>query len=105
MGRNKIDSFFTLGMSLLSSILLKCIITDVNAQPKMFHRKFLSYLNDPPHDFSLDLYLLYFSKINKLPILELPVTYDIRKYGKASLYEIHLKKKLIVSTIKYILGN
>ena len=53
VGREKIDGFFTAGMSLISSIMLKARLSDVNAQPKMFHKNFLEKINDPPNDFSL----------------------------------------------------
>ena len=37
IGRNKVDTFFTWGMSILSSLILKVKLFDINAQPKMFH--------------------------------------------------------------------
>ena len=83
IGRNPLDAFFTLGMSILSTLLLKVIITDVNAQPKVFHKSFLKKMNDAPDDFSLDLYLLYQAKINGYQILKYPVHFGKRLHGEA----------------------
>ena len=55
-GRNFFDSFFTFGMSIFESILFKSYVYDVNAQPTIFHSNFLKYWDNPPEDFSLDLY-------------------------------------------------
>jgi len=83
VGRNIIDAFFTAGMSLISSILLKVQLSDINAQPKMFHRSFLGKLTETPTDFSLDLYLLYQARFHSYPVLELPVSYGKRIHGEA----------------------
>lgn len=81
--RPLIDTLFTAGMSIISSTFLKVRLSDVNAQPKMFHKSFVSILKEPPKDFSLDLYLLYQARINNFPILELPVKYGNRIHGNA----------------------
>ena len=41
VGRNLFDAFFTFLMSTLSSFLMGIKLSDINAQPKMFHRSFL----------------------------------------------------------------
>ena len=46
IGRNIPDAFFTFGMSVISSIVLKQWLYDVNAQPKMFHRHFMEQMNE-----------------------------------------------------------
>ena len=58
--RNLLDSFFTFNMGVYSSILLNKWMYDINAQPKIFHSSFLEEFENPPLDFSLDLYLIYF---------------------------------------------
>ena len=73
VGRNLFDAFFTLGMGVLSSFLMGIKLSDINAQPKMFHRSFLEKMSDAPDDFSLDLYLLYQARVNGYDILEYPV--------------------------------
>ena len=83
IGRNPLDAFFTAGMSVLSTILLREKLSDVNAQPKMFHRSFLKKLTDPPLDFSLDLYLLFQARLQGIPILQHPVHFGKRLHGEA----------------------
>ena len=63
IGRNYFDVFFTYGMSIIATYLLKYRLSDINAQPKMFYRSFLSKMKNSPDDFSLDLYLLYMAKL------------------------------------------
>ena len=67
-GRAILDIIFTVTMSLFTSVILKARISDVNAQPKIFPRQFLSLLKNPPDDFSLDLYLLIVAKFNNYKI-------------------------------------
>jgi len=58
-------------------------LSEINAQPKLFPRQFYDSLEAPPHDFSLDLYLLYQAKKNGLRIVPLPVYFKERKFGEA----------------------
>ena len=108
--RNIIDSIFTFGMSLFSSIMFQKIINDINAQPKIFSKKFLNYLIDYPKDFSLDLYLIVIAKINNYKIVNHNVIMKKRLYGEAKgggnlkgkiklikrtlIYTVRLRKKL-----------
>ncbi|SVD41735.1 uncharacterized protein METZ01_LOCUS394589, partial [marine metagenome] len=83
IGRNLFDTFFTFTMGALSSFLMRVNLTDINAQPKMFHRSFLVKMASAPDDFSLDLYLLYQARINGYKILEYPVHFGKRLHGEA----------------------
>ena len=103
LNRGMIDNFFTIGMSMLVSILFKCKLTDINAQPKIFPRNFLSLLNESPADFSLDLYLLLTAKLNKYKILEYPFIVYKRIAGKAKGGGSLLTKfNLTLRTLNYI---
>ena len=103
MNRNKLDSFFTFSMSIISNVLLKVRLNDINAQPKMFNRKFIKYLSKAPKDFSLDLFLLYIAQINNYGIINFPVFFKKRLYGTAKGGGTFSGKiKLIIRTIKYI---
>ena len=83
VGRNLFDAFFTFCMGVFSSLLMGVNLTDINAQPKMFHRSFLGKMTNVPDDFSLDLYLLYQAKVNGFEILEYPVHFGKRLHGEA----------------------
>ena len=102
--RNFFDSFFTWGMSKISSLALGMELDDVNGQPKMFHRSFLGYLNDAPNDFSLDLFLMYQASKNGIKMYTLPVCFADRVHGQAKGGGTLVGKwKLIVRTYRYIM--
>ena len=98
--RNNIDSFFTWGMQIYCSIVLKTRLNDVNAQPKMFGRNFYeAHFSAAPNDFSLDLFLLY--KAQKIKTID--VFFHKRKFGKSKGGGTLIGKwKLIKRTICYI---
>jgi len=81
--RNLLDAFFTFGMGLLSSFLMRVKLSDINAQPKMFHRSFLENMENAPDDFSLDLYLVYQARVNGYHIIEYPVHFGKRLHDEA----------------------
>ena len=83
IGRNLFDTVFTFCMGVLSSFLIGVKLSDINAQPKMFHRSFLEKMANAPNDFSLDLYFLYQARVNGYEILEYPVHFGKRLHGKA----------------------
>ncbi|KGG02842.1 glycosyl transferase [Prochlorococcus marinus str. MIT 9321] len=92
--RKILDNFFSIGMSLIASIFLKTFLWDINAQPNLFHKKFFNKLNSLPNDFSLDLYLLYMARKQKLKIARFPVFFYDRKFGESS-WNKGLKSKFI----------
>ena len=101
--RNLADAFFTWGMSIISSIFLGAKLNDINAQPKMFGRSFLKYLQNPPDDFSLDLYLMYQAHKHKIEVIEMPVSFAKRQHGIAKGGgTLKGKMKLIKRTFKYV---
>lgn len=101
--RNIIDSFFTFSMGLYSSVVIGTWMYDINAQPKMFHRSFMDEFEDPPLDFSLDLFLMHFFKRKKIKIKTFSVIFNKRKYGEAKGGGTFKgKMKLIKRTLSYI---
>jgi len=103
INRPLFDVIFTRGMSLVASLALRTRLTDINAQPKIFHRSFLDKMTNPPYDFSLDLYLLWLAKKEKLKIVEQPVNFADRRYGEAKGGgSMRGKVKLTLRTWKYI---
>ena len=50
------DVIFTYAMTGFAKTVLGLPLTDINAQPNLFHREFLKSWEDPPHDFALDLF-------------------------------------------------
>ena len=104
IGRNFFDTIFTAGMSILSSIFLRSILWDINAQPKIFNKNLMLLLDKAPLDFSLDLYLLYMVNKSKIRINSYPVKFSNRKFGQAKGGgTLSGKIKLIKRTLKYII--
>jgi hypothetical protein len=70
-------------MGLLASVVLGKRLTEINAQPKLFSRKFFDLVEKPaPNDFALDTYLLY--KAKQLGrVVEIPVFFAKRVAGEA----------------------
>ncbi len=80
-GRPFADVFFTLGMSVFETVLLRTRLWDINAQPTMFSKEFFAALADPPHDFSLDLYVYFQARRHGLPVFRFPVRFGERAHG------------------------
>ncbi len=77
-------NFFTWGMTVIASSVLKEKLEDIGAQPKLFSQEFYKkYLTEgAPFDFSLDLYAMYFAhKYGK--IVTFPVYFKNRAHGEA----------------------
>lgn len=82
-GRPIADVFFTFGMSVFESILLRTKLWDINAQPTMFNKSFYDSLSNPPKDFSLDLFVYYHAKkVNSL-VYRFPVLFGKRAFGSS----------------------
>ncbi len=104
VGRNAVDAFFTAGMTLLSSLALGIRVSDINAQPKLFPRSLLDAMKNPPHDFSLDLYLLFVGRRLGFSIERMPVVFARRDFGvaKGGAGSLRLKWKLTKRTCAFI---
>lgn len=91
-GRPTADVFFTVGMSFFESLCLLTPLWDINAQPNIFHKSFFESWDNPPHDFSLDLYAYYLAKSKGLKVTRFDVRFGERLYGH-SHWNIDLKSK------------
>lgn len=80
-----IDRIFTLGMSFYETLLLKCPLFDINAQPCIFSRSlYMKWTEMAPDDFSLDLYAYYISKKLNAKIIRWKVRQSWRETGNSS---------------------
>jgi len=75
------DVFFTIGMSIFETVLLRTRLWDINAQPNMFSKAFFESWENPPHDFSLDLYAYFTARNQGLPVHRFPVEFGKRAHG------------------------
>lgn len=103
-GRPVSDVFFTVGMSFFETILLGRSMWDINAQPTLFSRHFFETWHEPPHDFSLDLYVYYQAKHAGLPVHRFPVHFGRRAHGVSS-WNVNwaAKRKFISRTASFSL--
>ena len=83
VGRPIFDQLFTWAMGWIASAALKSRLSHINAQPKLFHRSFMSELADAPKDFTLDLFLLHRANQVGLDVRPVPVRFDRRTSGEA----------------------
>tara|TARA_Y100000590_G_scaffold355092_1_gene408680 strand:- start:311 stop:1045 length:735 start_codon:yes stop_codon:yes gene_type:complete len=103
INRKFVDSFFSNSMAIIASIIFNKKFNEINAQPKIFSKQLLKNFLNPPSDFSLDLYLLYISKLQLYEIIEHPVEYKKRIAGVSKGGDSFLGKiKLTLRTLKYI---
>ena len=103
-GRPLADVLFTMGMSLFETLLLRRPFWDINAQPTMFSRTDFQSWQQPPHDFSLDLYAYYQARARGRRICRFAVKFGARAHG-VSHWNInwHAKWKFIRRTIAFSL--
>jgi glycosyltransferase involved in cell wall biosynthesis len=103
-GRPLADVVFTVGMSAFETMLLGKPMWDINAQPTMFSRTFFETWQEPPHDFSLDLYAYYQARHKRLKIHRFPVMFGKRAHG-VSHWNVNwaAKRKFIRRTVDFSL--
>lgn len=104
-GRPFSDSVFTVGMSIFETVLLRKPMWDINAQPTMFSRSFFESWENPPFDFSLDLFAYYMAKKASLKVVRFPVKFGERVFG-ISHWNVDFKSKIkfIKRTVNYSLS-
>lgn len=91
------------GMAAVASVILRKVMYEINAQPKLFHRNFIEKLSNAPKDFSLDLFLIYQAKKLKYKIISIPVEFKNRLHGTSSWGgSFQNRVKTIWRTLKYI---
>jgi glycosyltransferase involved in cell wall biosynthesis len=101
-GRPFGDRLFTFFMSMFETILLRKLMSDINAQPTLFPRTFYEKWKNPPHDFALDLYAYHLAIKYNVKIHKFPVFFKNRTYGQ-SHWNISFseKYKFIKRTISF----
>lgn len=103
-GREFGASLVTNAMALLASTVLFTKLTDINAQPKVFHRSHLERLTHPPDGFEFDLYVLYKARGAGLKILTVPVVFGERAHGRSKwAFSVFSRYRAMWTTMIYIL--
>ncbi|MEW5896149.1 MAG: glycosyltransferase family 2 protein [Nanoarchaeota archaeon] len=103
--RKIIPQLLTTCFQIITSVLFFKNFYEINAQPKVFPRRFLEKLNYIPLDFNLDFYFFYKAKKEKFKVIHMPVDYVDRRYGESKWAFSHLSKlKTVGKFIRYILA-
>lgn len=109
INRALMEKIFTFGMQVFTYFYLGVYLDDINAQPKLFRRSFYEdhLKQNPPNDFSLDLFLLLNAKLNGNEIKTFNVAFNPREAGTAKGGGGSWKNRinLIKRTIKYIIAT
>lgn len=96
------DRLFTMGMSFYETMILHEKLWDINGQPTLIPKSFYDLWQNPPIDFSLDLYAYYMAKKNNLKIFRFKVVQHQRQEGKSSWNNgLNDRMKLIKRVINY----
>lgn len=104
-GRNFSERLFSFGMSITCSLLFRTILYEVNAQPTIMKRSLYVQWENPPKDFSLDLYALLFAKKNKVRVERARFEFVKRTHGHSAWnFGIQSRIKMINRTLKYSFG-
>jgi glycosyltransferase involved in cell wall biosynthesis len=97
------DSMVTNVMAAIATGVLWRRLTDINAQPKVFHHSHLARLAAPPDGFQFDLYVLYRARQAGLKILTVPVVFGQRAFGQSKwAFSFLSRYRTIWATIRYI---
>jgi glycosyltransferase involved in cell wall biosynthesis len=90
-------------MAVIATTVLGMWLTDINAQPKVFHRSLLELMDSPPDGFELDLYILYTAKRSGWNVETFPVIFGERAHGESKwAFSLRSRWKHIVSALRYI---
>ncbi|MBI2579583.1 MAG: glycosyltransferase family 2 protein [Candidatus Aenigmarchaeota archaeon] len=96
--------FLTSCFHFLSFMLFFRRFSDINGQPKIFHRSFLKKFHNPPYDASLDFYVQYAALRSGMQVVDFPVKFRKRLHGKSWWNKGILPRlKFMVSATSYLL--
>jgi glycosyltransferase involved in cell wall biosynthesis len=104
--RTSADAFFTAAMAAFASLTLRIPLRDINAQPTIFSRSLMEDWQDPPADFSLDLYAYAAAIRRGFKLLRREIPLADRKEGASSWNRGPLDRlRLSMRMVKVILRN
>ncbi|MCB0415147.1 MAG: glycosyltransferase family 2 protein, partial [Bdellovibrionales bacterium] len=83
-GRAFSEKFVSRGFEWVARVILSIKLSEINAQPKVFPRKLIAELNNPPKDFAFDLYVLLRGLNKGYTIKEIEVLFPPRVHGESN---------------------
>lgn len=94
---------FTRIQTALSALILGYQLSEINAQPKCFHRHFFAQFRRPPAGFELDIYAFYKARKKKLSIVTVEVNFLERKAGQSRwAYSFYSRLKFMANNFIYL---
>jgi glycosyltransferase involved in cell wall biosynthesis len=104
-GRGLGERIISLGMGIVASTIFRRKLTEINAQPKVFHRSLLERTTHPPIDFNFDVYVLVKAKQAGYRIETISVQFPPRQYGHSNWARTWKSKvRTIWRSVKYMAG-
>lgn len=102
-GRRLGERMISWGMQVVATCLLRTWLSEINAQPKLFHRSLLNHMPTPAIDFNFDVYALYQAKKAGWTLQSIPVVFPPRQYGSSN-WASSWKSKLrtILRSVKFM---
>lgn len=82
-GRRLGEWIISRAMELVALVLLRRCLTEINAQPKLFHRGLMEHLKSPPVDFNFDVYVLYQARRHGWRLQSIDVEFPPRPHGQS----------------------
>ncbi|NQT16553.1 MAG: glycosyltransferase family 2 protein, partial [Planctomycetes bacterium] len=70
-------------MELVALGHLRRCLTEINAQPKLFHRDLMEHLDRPAVDFNFDVYVLYQARRHGWRLQSIDVEFPPRPHGQS----------------------
>jgi glycosyltransferase involved in cell wall biosynthesis len=102
-GRRVGERVISLGMGIVASTIFRRKLTEINAQPKVFHRSLLALATNPPIDFNFDVYMLVTAKRAGYHIETIRVKFPPRQYGHSNWARTWKSKlRTIWRSVKYM---
>jgi glycosyltransferase involved in cell wall biosynthesis len=87
-----------------SDLILGHHLEEINAQPKLFHRKFLAEFRAPPDTYELDIYAYDKAVSRKLDIVEIDVVFQERVAGESKwAYSAYSFIKFLIRNFLYLI--
>lgn len=102
-GRTITERMFSLAMEIVEFIILGKYMTEINAQPNLFHKSLINKMN-PPKQWEFELFFYFFAKLEGMKIVRIPVMWKDRIHGSSKWnYNIFSKMRYILKILIYSL--
>lgn len=101
-GRSFSERIFSAGMGVICSIIFRTKLYEINAQPTIMKRSLFTSWENPPSDFSLDLYAFLIAKKRNAVIARSEYFFAKRTYGHSAWnFGIRSRLGMISRTLRY----